>query len=69
MSTGKRLFLARLFAGRLFAGALWAGVNSSVESAAAIDRETKWTAIKRPSVAHARERTSFAKAIDRGNTQ
>ena len=39
------------------------------ELATAIDRETKWTAIKRPSVAHARERTSFAKAIDRGNTQ
>lgn len=67
MSQGKRLFRARLFAGRLFAGLNWAG--SQVETAAAIDRETKWTAIKRPSVAHARERTTFAKAIDRGNTQ
>lgn len=69
MSTGKRLFRTRAFAGRLFAGALWAGVNSSVESAASIDRETKWTATKRPSVAHARERTTFAKAINRGDTQ
>ena len=45
------------------------GGNAIPERATAIDRETKWTATKRPSVAHARERTSFAKAIDRGNTQ
>lgn len=36
------------------------------ELATSIDRETKWTAVRRPRVATARKRTSYAKAVDRG---